>query len=161
MTRTHRIVFACLTLAPLSLTLPGCVVRDIRDGIEQANVNLTTINDSFAKVEKANELLDRVDQDLDKLEAIQARLNSIDTNLTTMDERLATLQVSLDKVEVSLASLRKTINNIDSTIPFLKISGDSDDEKEELEGEDAVEEGAEQPVTPPAEGAGGGESGGA
>jgi len=50
-----------------------------------------------------------------------------------MDTRLETLRSDLDEVSEHLASLRKTINNIDSTIPFLKISGDEEDETGEPE----------------------------
>ncbi|MFT5423770.1 MAG: hypothetical protein ACI89L_001559 [Phycisphaerales bacterium] len=126
-----------LILIPLAVTtLPGCIAWDIKHGIEDANANLQTINDSFAMVEATNERLDR-----------------IDANLKATEERIATLQVTLESVEASLVSLRKTINNIDSTIPFLKFSGDDEDEKDALEtgiaGEGGMAGEGEPQTTPP------------
>lgn len=127
-TTRNRLTALSMLATLCTLTLPGCIAWDIKHGIEDANANLQTINDSFALVEATNERLDR-----------------IDTNLKATEERIATLQVTLDSIEKSLTSLRKTINNIDSTIPFLKFSGDDEEEQDALEAGDAA------PATPAAD----------
>lgn len=106
--------------------LPGCIVQDIHDQIALSNDQLNSINESFAKVERANELLAELDEKL-------ARLDAINANLDEVDATLSTVETDLKAVSESLASLRKTINNIDSTIPFLKISGDDDAAKDQLD----------------------------
>jgi len=136
----------CLTMsaAVMMLALPGCVITDINDGIVLANSNLESINASFEQVEKANELLASIGSDLDRLDervvTLQARMDSVDERLTTLgvslgsvDSGLGTTKGQLDQVEVHLASLRKTINNIDSVVPFLRISGDDKEDKDALE----------------------------
>lgn len=146
---------ACLIIST-ALFLPGCIVRDIHDQIALSNQKLTQIDESFAKVERANELLERLEAQLDatlgpidenmskireRLASIDAKLEAMDSNMVSMDERMVAVQADLEAVSGHLASLRKTINNIDSTIPFLKISGDDEEEKAGLDG--AVETPAE------------------
>lgn len=108
------------------LALPGCIVQDIHDQIALSNEKLQQIDESFAKVQRANELLEDLDKKL-------ATLDSINANLTTVDSTLGTVEADLKAVSESLASLRATINNIDSTIPFLKFSGDEPSEETETE----------------------------
>lgn len=154
---------AVLLLVPMLLAAPGCIVQDINDGIGTANENLTSINDSFAKVERANELLTKVDVQLDTvegqltdlsaklevLERVNEQLASIDKKLTTLNGSVDELQQPLTQIERHLASLRTTINNIDSTIPFLKISGDDAEDKAELEAErEGNDEATETPPDP-------------
>lgn len=125
--------------------LPGCIVQDIHDQIALSNDKLQQIDDSFTKVERANELLNKLDAQLNQLAqlesingnltAIDAKLGTIDGNLESMDARIASLEKELAAVSEHLASLRKTINNIDSTIPFLKISGDDEETKDALQTE--------------------------
>ena len=145
--RTAITIFLSATPAVLS----GCIVQDIHDQIALSNEKLERIDESFAKVERANVLLEQLDTRLDatlppineNLTRIDARLATIDTNLESMDSRLDTLRADLEQVSAHLASLRKTINNIDSTIPFLSFSGDDDEEKEQLEADDAEPQEAE------------------
>lgn len=120
-------------LSLLLLALPGCIVQDIHDQMAMSNEKLEAINTSFAKVEEANALLTRLDGQLAALRSIDEKLGGVNVELASMDERLATLQASLSQVDAHLASLRRTINTIDSTIPFLKISGDGEEEAESLE----------------------------
>lgn len=104
--------------------MPGCIVQDIHDQIALSNEKLQQIDESFEKVERANTALAKLDIQMERLQT----LDSIDGNLVLMNERIDTLQKDLNAVSEHLASLRKTINNIDNTIPFLKISGDEEDE---------------------------------
>lgn len=141
--------------------LPGCVVQDIHDQIALSNDKLQQIDDSFAKVERANEVLNKLDAQLNQLAqlesingnltAIDAKLGTIDGNLESMDARIASLEKELAAVSEHLASLRKTINNIDSTIPFLKISGDDEETKDALETETPPAADPVQPEKDPAE----------
>ncbi len=145
--RSQKALTTMLTLILLAL-MPGCIVQDIHDQIALSNQKLTQIDESFAKVERANELLEKLETQLDstlgpidenmskireRLASIDAKLEAMDGNMTTMDERIEAVKGDLQAVSAHLASLRKTINNIDSTIPFLKFSGDDEEEQAELE----------------------------
>lgn len=102
----------------MSTLLPGCIVQDINDQIVLSNENLTGIGD--------------------RLGAIDSSLTQVGGTLSSMDEQLSALQTQLDATNAHLASLRKTINNIDSTIPFLKLSGDDEEAQAELQGTETV-----------------------
>ncbi|MEO1278067.1 MAG: hypothetical protein AAFV77_03830 [Planctomycetota bacterium] len=134
---TRRLA-ATLSLPLLAIPTTGCVAWEIRDEMRQVNasledvkVQLGTVNDGLAKLERTNTLL-----------------ADLDMKLTTLD----TVNASLSSVDAHLASLRNTLNNIDSTIPFLSISGDDEDEVVETAEEKAEREGAApkaQPGTQP------------
>lgn len=123
--------------------LPGCIVQDIHDQLEASNAELARINRTIEQLERTNTLLTSIEV---RLSSIDERLVSVDERLGSVDERLATLRVLLDAVSEHLASLRRTINNIDSTIPFLKLSGDRDEDAGE-----AGEGNAEPLAAPPSE----------
>lgn len=123
--RSPLVLFA---LAPLAV-LPGCVFDDVRSINEQ----LLLSNEAISKLQTQLVLLDQID----------TKLKSIDKSLQSVDAKLTTLDASIGEVNTNLGSLRGTINNIDSAIPFLKLSGDEDDEAGETEGEpDGESEGA-------------------
>lgn len=131
------------------LALPGCIVQDIHDQIESSNERLAMINRTIEQIERTNTLLTTIEK---SLSSIDTRLESIDKNLGSVDTRLSTLQVILDAVTEHLASLRRTINNIDSTIPFLKLSGDDPEEQEALEsGKTETEKPSTAPRDPPSQ----------
>lgn len=109
-------IFGCVSL----LAAPGCVVWDIKDQITESNANLTSIE----------KRLDSIDENL---EVVNGNLDTMGTSLQSMGAQLVNLQAQLDATNEHLASLRKTINNIDKTIPFMSISGDSAQEQEQLE----------------------------
>ena len=110
------------TVVLAAAVLPGCVFDDVREINEQ----LAATNAELVKVKSQLALLDDV----------QAKLSTIDTSLASVDTKLDTLDASITGVNANLASLRGTINNIDSAIPFLSISGDKDDDAA-TEGDDA------------------------
>jgi len=120
--RVIRIGSASLLSVTLAAMLPGCIVQDIHDQIALSNEKLQQIDESFEKVERANAALAKLDVQLERLKT----LDTIDTNLDLMNAQIGTLQADLSAVSEHLASLRQTINNIDSTIPFLKFSGDEE-----------------------------------
>lgn len=134
-------------------SLPGCIVQDIHDQLEASNAELARINRTIEQLERTNTLLTSIEV---RLSSIDERLVSVDERLGSVDERLATLRVLLDAVSEHLASLRRTINNIDSTIPFLKFSGDDAEAKEglEVEGDPTLPTESPQPETPQPEGSG-------
>lgn len=123
------------TLAACLPVLGGCVVWDIKDSLVSIDEQLTTIDA--------------------QLDGINGRLDTLETNLEPLPElhkleELAAINASIEPIEKHLASLRKTIANIDSTVPFLNISEDTGDEEElQAEPEQTPEE---PPVETPAEG---------
>lgn len=146
-----------------TLLLQGCIVQDIHDQIALSNEKLAAIDENFAKVERANELLADLEKQLDRLlppindnlTLIEAQLESIDAQLVQINANLASMDTSIEQVEAdlksvseSLTSLRKTISNIDSTIPFLNFSGDTDEPDPEATNEENTES-TEQPAPEP------------
>ncbi len=115
-----RKMLSSLVLLTTIAILPGCVVWDINDGIIASNGNLGQIESGLTEIG-------------DELGETNSNLQSVEARLASMDEQLKALQTQLDSTNKHLESLRKTINNIDSTIPFLKLSGDDEEEQEALE----------------------------
>jgi len=140
MNRTVRTLIVALAALAMMAALPGCVAWKIKRGIEDSNEQLSQINLNFKRVDQANAQLEDVsarleqtNEQLAKLETILAELNTIETRLETTNKELETVEASLVKLEEHLASLRRTLNNIDTVVPFLRISGDDKQEKKELE----------------------------
>ena len=115
MTYTMKIAKLALAGSMLAI-LPGCVVWDIKDGIEGSNANLVEIQNGLSYIN--TQLVD-----------VNANLSEVDARLDSMDAQLQSLQTQLDATNDHLNSLRKTISSIDKTIPFLSISGDDDEEE--------------------------------
>ena len=134
----RRIAPIGLVLAA-TMSMPGCIIWDAYDQVELANQQLAAINETLTKIETTNTLLEHIEGNLN---SIDAKLATIDENLDSVDGSLAEIRPMLGTINQHLASLRKTINNIDSTIPFLKLSGDDDEEQDALE----AGEGGELPV---------------
>ncbi len=128
----RRLASIGLVLAA-TLSIPGCIIWDAYDQLELANQQLGEINANLAEIDG-------------NLEQIDTKLATIDANLDTVDASLAEIKPMLATIDEHLASLRKTINNIDSTIPFLGLSGDDDEEQDALEAGEMGTEGD----TPPA-----------
>jgi len=135
LTRNARRLATAAIALPLALSAGGCVVDEINEGIAASNENVRQTNQDLevvtGRMAEINTRLDGINAELDEINGQLAILTSIDA--------------SLKKLDVHLASLRKTINNIDSTIPFLKLSGDDEDDKDELEAGDEETPGAETP----------------
>ncbi|MCA9310067.1 MAG: hypothetical protein KDA21_02615 [Phycisphaerales bacterium] len=134
-----------LAAASLALsTLPGCIVWEIRDQITEANGAIDQANQAIAQsnagIEHANATLDRLDEQLAALRETNLLLQGLREDLKV----LGPIDSSLKRLDGHLASLRKTIDNIDSTIPFLKIGGDP---LEEDTPEDAVPGEGDAPAT--------------
>jgi|GEM_PF-3356779 len=126
---------AACGIVTLATQLSGCLAYEIRDELRQVNasledvkVQLGTVNDGLLKLERTNTLLSDLDMKLASMEATNASLSSIDAHL---------------------ASLRRTLNNIDSTIPFLKVSDDDKDSPIETAEEKAAHEAEEQSAAEP------------
>lgn len=158
MNTLYRSRLAITTLLLTSAAMPGCVVWDINDGILASNDNLGRIEDELqaidAQLVDVNSNISAVNTSIAQ---VDGQMQTMGTTLTSMDAQLQSLQSQLDATNKHLASLRKTINNIDNTIPFLKLSGDDEDEQEELENGEVPTNGtdtngASQPPKPnPAE----------
>lgn len=109
-----------LSVSVLPAFMSGCVVWDINDGILSSNDNLGRIEDELQSIDE-------------ELTNTNQNLETVESRLVSMDEQLKSLQSQLDSTNKHLESLRKTINNIDNTIPFLKLSGDDEEEQDALE----------------------------
>jgi len=137
-----------------TITMPGCVVFEIRDELKRANENLATANTQLmvanteldianAKLLEANARLAEANQDLtvvnghlattiQKLEGTNGQIATLQSkHLTNLDTRLDPLGKSLSDVEVHLGSLRKTLDNIDSMIPFINLADPGPDDSAE------------------------------
>lgn len=140
-----------LLVVPMVAALPGCVAFEIRDELKKANEHLATANTQLmaanteldianAKLQEANSRLVQANRDLTvvnghltetilRLDGTNGQIASLqDNHLTSMNTRLDPLGKSLVEVDTHLGSLRRTLENIDSMIPFLTVadSGSSD-----------------------------------
>ncbi|MEL6328695.1 MAG: hypothetical protein AAFR38_03455 [Planctomycetota bacterium] len=104
-----------ILLAACVCPLPGCVFGDIRDQLVQVNANMERLDDRVVGLEET------------VIELNQERLAALD--------RLESIEVSLADIDDHLASLRRTISNIDSTIPFLEIADEEEPAPEPAEGD--------------------------
>lgn len=138
MSKRQRVIRSLSLLLPFASS--GCIVWDI-------NNNLTSINEQLSEVDGK---IERVDNELTvinrQLESLQNDLEPL-PQLSKLDQ-LETINNSLGPIEKHLASLRRTIANINSTIPFLDISDDTGEEAELQES--PATESAETPDAPPA-----------
>jgi septal ring factor EnvC (AmiA/AmiB activator) len=124
-----RLLYAAMCVAMLA-TLPGCIVRDIHKELVEANARVAAVEQELQRIKRTNTLLDALQQErLNILDSMQTTLVALQERLETMDS----IDESLKKLDRHLASLRKTIDNIDSTIPFLKIGDDKSVEEDEAE----------------------------
>lgn len=130
MKRTATVIVAAAFVAS-----PGCVVQDIHDELQGVNQRLARVELELKEIERTNDKLAAL---LIRLESLDL-LESVDKSLHSMDGQLDTIEGSLVKLDDHLASLRRTITNIDSTIPFLRISGDQEEDAAEPGDEPAVE----------------------
>ena len=190
MLTTHRSVATLMLVAAL-LPASGCVVWRIEDQLQeisattqktghrldevgrildQTNTHLDTTNATLAAV---RDQLDAVNRTNDLLLDLQFGLGTGSKGDTEVIEKrksvldtLNTIDTSLGKLDHHLASLRRTLENIDSTIPFIGFADPADEEEEGvLEGEGAetppdaeappdaetpAPEGAAPPAAPPA-----------
>jgi prefoldin subunit 5 len=113
-----------LLVSALAFT-PGCIVQKISDNLELANQQMVAINQSIARVEGEIETLRTVQ--LAELDQRLVLLESLSGSLSSVDNDLDTVKVSLHRLDEHLASLRRTLQNIDSTIPFLKLTSDEEE----------------------------------
>jgi uncharacterized phage infection (PIP) family protein YhgE len=140
-----------LSLAAL-ITLPGCIVGEIRDGLNLANENMVNINESINRVEL--HLGEIQETQLAELQIKLERIKTIDESLVDIDEGLGTVKVSLQRLDEHLTSLRKTLQNIDKTIPFLSLADDEEvtDAPESAPGAAPAVGPDGQPIAPEASG---------
>ena len=143
------------SLSLLSVVLPssGCVFWRIEDQLE--SINATTARTS-ARLDDVASILNQTNAHLDTtnatLAAVQTQLDNVKrTNDLLLDlqfglgtqsvgdtetaekrksvlETLDTIDTSLGKLDQHLASLRRTLENIDSTIPFIGFADPAQDE---------------------------------
>lgn len=134
-------------LAAWAMGAGGCIAWEIRDEMRVTNANLgevqsklaevdqslakldTTnqsiantnknLDDTIARLEKANQLIDSVGQGLGRLDTTNQSLDTLERQLALLES----IRVSLSRLDTHLASLRKTIGRIDSAIPFLDLGG--------------------------------------
>ncbi|MFG0283821.1 MAG: hypothetical protein ACF8R7_05315 [Phycisphaerales bacterium JB039] len=102
----------------------GCIIWDTYDQVVYANESLVKANEGL---DRANESLDTINEEV--LGEIR-RTNELLVELKGQLEVMQSIDTSLKNLDKHLASLRKTIENIDSTIPFLKLSEPEPEEEE-------------------------------
>ncbi|MCC6677549.1 MAG: hypothetical protein IT436_10430 [Phycisphaerales bacterium] len=129
------------------LSLPGCIVGEIRDELKSANSQLGDVQQSLGKLDQTNEQIARTNEELIRtsklIDEVQQGLGRIDTtnsSLNQVDQQLAILNsinTSLNHLDAHLASLRKTISSLDDSIPFFSF-GDSADEAAAIPAPDAA-----------------------
>lgn len=129
----RRIAFKLfLTFAAVSMIAPmsGCVVDDILTEIRTTNDQLVIIGRRLNEIDSNLIAIDRNLIRIDgQLQDVSIRLDTVDAKLGSLDTKLASIDADLDSTNQSLSSLRRTISNIDRTIPFLKFSGDDEEEE--------------------------------
>lgn len=127
-----------LSAVAVMLTLPGCIVGEIRDEMRNANTQLAQVQVALAKLDQTNEQIATTHQELTRtallISQVHDGLTRIDTtnsSLSQVDQRLALLNsinTSLNHLDTHLASLRKTISRLDGVIPFLDLGGGDEPE---------------------------------
>ncbi len=115
-------------------TLPGCIANEIRDNLMQVNESLT----------RTNATLDLV---ISELGLRLKRLEGMDASLVSIDGELDQIQVSLVRLDDHMVSLRRTLQNIDKTIPFLKLADDETVEDRPEEGTAETDQKGEPPAS--------------
>jgi hypothetical protein len=120
-------------LGGTALSMPGCVVWEIRNDLRKANTQLQDVQGSLKKLDTTNESLDKTNAQLEHtsklINEVEQGLGRIDTTnngLSSLDKQLAILkqiETSLGHLDQHLAALRRTIGRIDSAIPFLDLGG--------------------------------------
>ncbi|MBX3323547.1 MAG: hypothetical protein KF757_11205 [Phycisphaeraceae bacterium] len=127
--------------------LPGCVITDIHEELIRVNTSLDTTNERLATLDA-------------QLTQKQARLGSIDEKLRAIDDQLIAANTRLESLsdidehlaslDVHLEAIRQIVRNLDSTIPFLRLSGDKSDESvaEPDAPADGKANGADDPAQP-------------
>lgn len=119
MTRLLSRLLTMTCLTGLALAAPGCIFDKMHEEMVRTNNYLDESRSDFGRL-----------QELRKLE----ELEKLNDRVAVLQERLDGIDDKLGKLDVHLTSLRKTINNIDTSIPLLgSLSGDSEEEKEALE----------------------------
>jgi hypothetical protein len=147
-----------LGLCGLAFAPGGCVFQQIHD---QLVINRRTILETNRQLAGVNERLDEVDvrlgevndslgdikQELqqvkrtnDLLIELQAGLgaegpNGRTKNRETIIGTMEAIAVALASMDLHLSSLRRTLENIDSTIPFLRFADSSEDAEPEIDPE--------------------------
>ncbi len=119
------------------LTMPGCIVQDIRDNLAKANTSLPEVEVTIAKTSSelstTNAHLAGLDTNLATtvrdLSQTNEQMKSIEAGLTKTNQSLAVVEQNLIHVNEHLASLRTTIAKIDSTVPFLDLGGNAPTEE--------------------------------
>lgn len=132
----------------LLLTLPGCIVGEIKDQLQSANDQLVCVqfalddankglasandllvrtNERLDRVENGLTRLDRTNTLIDNVEQGLGRIDSTNNRLSDLERQLALLESiekSLSRLDQHLASLRKTVSALDGVIPFLDLGGE-------------------------------------
>ncbi|MCX5691119.1 MAG: hypothetical protein NTV94_15260, partial [Planctomycetota bacterium] len=127
--RYHFLLLAALPF------LSGCVFSDIRDQVVVANTGLTKVDTQLgetnkrltevetglARLDKTNDLIGNVESGLGRIDRTNDSLTLLERQLNTLDS----MNKSMVRLDQHLAGLRKSLNSIDSLLPFLDMgSGD-------------------------------------
>jgi len=109
--RVTAVFFVTAALA----AMPGCIVQDTAHNLNMINEHMVDLSFQLDSINEELISLRKLQQTNESLEALQTRLEILDS-----------INATLSALDAHLASLRKTLKNIDETIPFLKIADDSE-----------------------------------
>lgn len=123
--RYHFLLLAALPF------LSGCVFSDIRDQVVVANTGLTKVDTQLgetnkrltevetglARLDRTNDLIGNVESGLGRIDRTNDSLGLLERQLNTLDS----MNKSMVRLDQHLAGLRKSLNSIDSLLPFMDI----------------------------------------
>ena len=152
---------ACALFLATPILSTGCVFDKIEKQLVAINDNMEVTQgillDANSTLHEVQQQLNEVQRTNDLLVQLQAGLGTEGLAATAAENRMSiigtmeAISTSLGRMDEHMTALRKTISNIDSTIPFLKFSADAPGEPGTLEDGAAPAEGepGAQGVAPP------------
>lgn len=147
MRRYAHFATSCVLLA-MVLPTTGCVFSDIRDQLVEINATTArtsaTLANTSESLAKANDTLVHLQEQMEQVYRTNQLLLDLQVGLGTdgmtaspdgtaparksIMDTLGSIDASLGKLDLHLASLRRTLENIDSTIPFIGFADPAKDE---------------------------------
>lgn len=165
-----RRVLPLLLLAAIAPFMQGCVFWQIRDQVQSANTKLVTVDDQLQSTNRqlvsVDDQLQNVNRQLvavdDQLQTANRQLGSVEGGLTRIDTANSSLSIlerqlttldsmnkSMVRLDEHLAGLRKSLNALDSIVPFIDLgSGPVSEAPAPAEAAPAAAPGAQPSATP-------------
>lgn len=136
------------TAAALVLTaaLPGCVVTEMQQSLDETNASLRLIREDLAGLRVSADRIAQMDEDIRRMEDEVAalrettgriaeldeeidagvqQLDSVGASLGDLDAQLTTVSASLRELDLHLGSLRRTLQKVNRIVPFVDVADDA------------------------------------